>query len=76
MSDQQFEDALIHKATYRTRDLAFSRMLLVEIDRSLQTFNQLPDYTTVNSIEPVLPQKLDDSWRITWGRTLMTSVWR
>ena len=37
-------------------------MLLVEIDRQLQRHGQLPDYTTVNTIEHTLPQTLDSAW--------------
>jgi len=63
VSDQEFEAALINKATYRSRDLAFSRMVLMEIDKRLQIHGQLPDYSTVNTIEHMLPQTLDDGWR-------------
>ena len=63
VSDQEFRDALIVKPLYRSRDLAFARMVLVEIDRRLQLHGQLPDYTTVNTIEHTLPQTLDDDWR-------------
>ena len=55
--------ALIEKPLYRSRDLAFARMVLIEIDRRLQSHGQLPDYTTVNTIEHTLPQTLDDEWR-------------
>ena len=63
VSDQEFRDALIKKPLYRSRDLAFARMVLIEIDRRLQSHGQLPDYTTVNTIEHTLPQTLDDDWR-------------
>ena len=68
VSDQEFRDALIERPLYRTRDLAFARMVLIEIDRRLQSHGQLPDYTTVNTIEHTLPQTLHDeveavSWR-------------
>jgi hypothetical protein len=62
VSDQEFESSLINKPTYRSRDLAFSRMVLVEIDKRLQSHGQLPDYTTVNTIEHMVPQTLDDAW--------------
>jgi hypothetical protein len=68
VSDQEFESALISKPAYRTRDLPFSRMLLVEIDKRLQPWGQLPDYTTVNSIEHTLPQALDNAWREYLGK--------
>jgi uncharacterized protein with ParB-like and HNH nuclease domain len=63
ISDQEFEDALIHRATYRSRDLPFSRMILIEIDKKLQCHGQLPDYTTLNTIEHTLPQTLDAAWK-------------
>ncbi|MDD9998753.1 MAG: DUF262 domain-containing protein [Rhodospirillaceae bacterium] len=63
VSDQEFRGALIEKPLYRSRDLAFARMVLIEIDRRLQSHGQLPDYTTVNTIEHTLPQALDDDWR-------------
>jgi len=62
VSDQEFETALQTKPAYRTRDLPFSRMVLIELDRRLQSFGQLPDYSTINSIEHILPQNLDDAW--------------
>jgi hypothetical protein len=62
VSDQEFEHALVHQATYRSRDLAFSRMILIEIDKRLQPHGQLPDYTTLNTIEHTLPQTLDSAW--------------
>lgn len=63
VSDQEFEHALINKPTYRSRDLPFARMLLMEIDKRLQIHGQLPDYTTVNTIEHMLPQTLDEAWK-------------
>ena len=63
VSDQDFRDALVKRPLYRRRDLAFARMVLIEIDRRLQSHGQLPDYTTVNTIEHTLPQTLDDEWR-------------
>ena len=68
VSDQEFEDALVHKATYRGRDLPFSRMILIEIDKRLQSFGQLPDYSTVSTIEHTLPQTLETAWRKYLGK--------
>lgn len=62
VSDQEFEDALANKPTYRSRDLPFARMVLMELDKRLQTYGQLPDYSTVNTIEHTLPQTLDEPW--------------
>jgi hypothetical protein len=38
-------------------------MLLVEIDKKLQTHGQFPDYGTVGTIEHMIPQNLDGVWR-------------
>jgi hypothetical protein len=62
ISDQEFEEALKNKPAYRRNDLAFSRMLLIEIDKKLQTHGQLPDYSTVGTIEHMIPQALDQAW--------------
>jgi len=63
ISDHEFEDAVKSKPTYRRNDLAFSRMLLMEIDKRFQTHGQFPDYSTVNTIEHMIPQTLDEPWR-------------
>jgi hypothetical protein len=67
ISDQEFEEALKSKPAYRRNDLAFSRMLLMEIDKKLQSFGQLPDYSTVGTIEHMIPQTLDEAWRTYLG---------
>lgn len=63
VSHQEFKEALIHKPLYRTRDLPFTRMVLQEIDRSMQSFGQFPDYSTLGTVEHVLPQTLTKEWR-------------
>jgi hypothetical protein len=68
VSDQEFTEALKTKAAYRSRDLAFSRMLLMEIDKRLQTHGQLPDYSTVNTIEHMIPQTPDQDWKTYLGK--------
>ena len=67
VSDQEFEEALVHRTLYRSRDLAFTRMVLAEIDRKLQTHGQFPDYSTTNTIEHIIPQSLDDHWQAYLG---------
>ncbi len=62
VSDQEFEEALKSKTLYRSRDLPFARMLLMEIDKVYQIHGQLPDYSTVNTIEHMIPQALDEAW--------------
>ncbi|MGH2638332.1 MAG: DUF262 domain-containing protein, partial [Rhabdochlamydiaceae bacterium] len=63
VSDQEFAFALINRATYRERDLSFSRMILTGINTALEDHGQLPDYSTINTIEHMLPQTLDDGWK-------------
>jgi len=36
---------------------------LMEIDKRLQLHGQLPDYSTVNTIEHTLPQTVDEEWK-------------
>ena len=62
VSNREFENALIEKALYRDRDLPFTRMILQEIDRSMQIYDQLPDYSTLETVEHVLPQSLTKEW--------------
>jgi uncharacterized protein with ParB-like and HNH nuclease domain len=60
--DQEFEDAFINKALYNQRELEFARLILREIDKTLQVHGQLPDYSTINTIEHIIPQTLDEEW--------------
>lgn len=62
VSDQQFEEAFISKEIYNGKELNFSRLVLQEIDRELQKFGELPDYTTLETVEHIMPQKLDENW--------------
>ena len=77
ISDQDFEGALKNNSAYRRNDLAFSRMLLIEIDKKLETYCQLPDYSTLSTIEHVIPQTLDEAWRIYLGEEAKDEhLWR
>lgn len=67
ISDEAFEEAVTNKTAYRRNDLAFSRMLLMEIDKRLQSHGQLPDYSTVGTIEHMIPQTLDERWKTYLG---------
>ncbi|SEC34042.1 DUF262 domain-containing protein [Terriglobus roseus] len=62
VSDQEFSAAVETKSAYRTRDLPFARLLLIELDKAFQAFGQFPDYSTVPTIEHVLPQELNGDW--------------
>ncbi|MDD2832370.1 MAG: HNH endonuclease family protein, partial [Bacteroidales bacterium] len=63
VADQVFEDAFLTKEVYNSRELNFSRLILQELDKSLQAFGELPDYSTIHSIEHILPQTLDEHWK-------------
>lgn len=61
--DQIFEEAFITKELYNSRELNFSRLVLHEIDKKMQPFGELPDYSTIHSIEHILPQTIDPHWK-------------
>lgn len=61
--DQVFEDAFLTKEIYNSRELNFSRLVLQEIDKQMQPFGELPDYSTIHTIEHILPQTLDEHWK-------------
>lgn len=63
VSDQEFEEAFINKQLYRFKELEFTRLILQEIDRKMQAFNQLPDYSSINTVEHILPQELNQDWK-------------
>lgn len=65
--NQVFEDAFLTKEIYNSRELNFSRLVLQEIDKEMQTFGELPDYSTIHTIEHILPQTLDEHWRTYLG---------
>lgn len=67
VDDQTFEEAFLSKELYNPRELGFSRHVLQEIDKKLQPHEELPDYTTLPTIEHVLPQTLDQHWKIYLG---------
>lgn len=65
--DQIFEDAFLTKEVYNPRELNFSRLVLQEIDKKMQVFGELPDYSTIHTIEHILPQTLDVHWKTYLG---------
>ncbi len=67
VSDQEFKEAFINKPLYSQTELEFVRLILQEIDKKMQSHGQLPDYSSINTIEHVMPQTLDDEWRIYLG---------
>lgn len=62
-SDTEFREAIIERPLYRSRDQEFCRLVLREIDRAMQSHGQTADYSSMPTIEHIMPQSLDDSWR-------------
>ena len=67
VADQIFEDAFTLKELYNPRELNFSRHILQELDKSMQPFGEYPDYSTINTIEHIVPQTLNDHWKTYLG---------
>ncbi len=65
--DQVFEDAFVTRELYNSREINFTRMILQEIDAALHPFKELPDYTTIHTVEHILPQTLNDHWKTYLG---------
>lgn len=63
ISDSDFIDVLIKKPLYRQRDIPFSRMVLMEIDKRLHEGTSRFDYSSATVIEHVMPESLDGAWR-------------
>lgn len=63
VSNQEFEEAFVNKPLYKQTELEFARLVLQEVDKTYQVHGQLPDYSTINTIEHVMPQTLDDEWK-------------
>lgn len=57
ISDTEFGEDLIERPLYATTNVNFTRMILIEIDKSQHIFGQFPDYSTLNTIEHICPQK-------------------
>lgn len=62
-ADQEFENAFVNKALYKQTELGFARMVLQELDKSLQIYGQFPNYETLETIEHVMPQTLNNNWK-------------
>ena len=67
VSNQDFEDAFVNKSLYKQTGLEFARLVLQEIDKKMQSHGQLPDYSSIKTIEHVMPQTLDDEWKLYLG---------
>ena len=67
VDDRDFKEALVRRPVYRSRELGFTRLVLEEIDRHLarQHGGELPDYSTLDTVEHVAPQSVEssDDWQ-------------
>lgn len=63
VSNYDFKNAFVNKSLYKQTELEFGRLILQEIDKKMQSHGQLPDYSSINTIEHVMPQTLDDEWK-------------
>lgn len=64
VADQLFEESFVTKELYSSRELNFSRHVLQELDKAMQPFGEHPDYSTIHTIEHVLPQTLNNHWKV------------
>jgi len=62
VSDQELKDSINNKPLYAKTELSFVRLVLQEIDKQMQSHGQFPDYSTINTVEHVMPQTLNDKW--------------
>ncbi len=67
VSDQEFKDSLINKSLYKQTESEFVRLILQEVDKKMQSHGQFPDYSSINTIEHVMPQTLNDEWKTYLG---------
>ncbi len=63
VSDVVFEDSLKKKKLYVATEKPFVLMLLQELDKSMNKYDELPDYDKFNTIEHIMPQTLTNEWR-------------
>ena len=67
VSDQEFKHALTEQEIYSQREQPFVLMILREIDKSMQRHGQIPDYSSVGTVEHIMPQTLTEEWRTYLG---------
>ena len=69
VDDKEFLEALMHKPLYSKGESSFVQLVLQEIDRQMQSdINQMPDYSTLNQIEHIMPQNLSNKWKKYLGK--------
>jgi uncharacterized protein with ParB-like and HNH nuclease domain len=57
VTDEEFKNSLLDRKLYNAQEKEFVRMILVGIDKHMQKYEQYPDYSTLNTIEHVCPQR-------------------
>lgn len=67
VSDQEFEDGLVALPLYsRPSNLDFTRLVLREVDKELTRVKkdniELPDYSTLDTVEHIAPQTPTEEW--------------
>ena len=71
VGDEDFKEALIRRPVYRSREIGFTRLILEEVDRYLagEHGGELPDYSTLDTVEHVAPQSIEssDDWKTEMG---------
>jgi hypothetical protein len=62
VSDEEFSNWIIERPLYRSKDLPFTNLILREVDKEMESYGQYPDFTTLNTIEHIIPQTLNKEW--------------
>jgi len=63
VTDEEFCEWIVEKPLYRVKDLPFTNMILQMVDKKMQVHEQYPDYTSLGTVEHILPQTLDSDWK-------------
>jgi len=63
VTDEELGDWIVEKPLYRIKDLPFTNMILQMVDKKMQVYEQYPDYTSLGTVEHILPQTLDSAWK-------------
>ena len=63
VSDDEFSNWIIERPLYRSKDLQFTNLILREVDKEMESYGQFPDFTTLNTIEHIIPQTLTKEWK-------------
>jgi uncharacterized protein with ParB-like and HNH nuclease domain len=67
VDDQTLIDRLVMKELYNRTELGFARHVLQALDRSFHKKGEYPDYSSISTIEHLLPQTISSEWRAYLG---------